>query len=93
MDWAEYETARRKSQCQWHVWQNNSFQEEGSVVGSEDVIKQYDTLPSTEDGKAYRFMVEIQLLQQEFNFHFQDICVYVWSTINLFSMAFNVFQC
>jgi hypothetical protein len=46
-------------------------------MGSEDVIKQYDTLPSTEDGKAYRFMVEIQLLRQEFNFHFQNICVYV----------------
>lgn len=36
-----------------NVWQNNSFQEEGSIVGSEDVIKQYDTLPSTEDGNAY----------------------------------------
>jgi hypothetical protein len=55
MEWAEYETTRRKSQCQWHVWQNNSFQEKGSVVGSEEVIKQYDTLPSTEDGKAHIF--------------------------------------
>jgi hypothetical protein len=55
-----------------------SFQEEGSIVGSEDVIKQYDTLPSTADGKVYRFMEEIQLLYQEFNFHFQDIyaCMY-----------------
>jgi hypothetical protein len=93
MDWADYETTRRKSQCQWNVWQNNSVQEEGSVVGSEDVIKQYDTLPSTEDGKAYRFMEEIQLLQQQFNFHFQDMCMYIWSTIHLFSVAFNVFRC
>ena len=45
-------------------------------MGSEDVIKQYNTLPSTMDGKAYRFIEEIQLLQQEFNFHFQDTCMY-----------------
>jgi hypothetical protein len=37
MDWAEYKITRKKSQCQWNVWQNNSIQEEGSIVGSKDV--------------------------------------------------------
>jgi hypothetical protein len=29
-----------------------SVQEEDSIVGPKDVIKQYDTLPSTEDGNT-----------------------------------------
>jgi hypothetical protein len=61
-------------------------------VGMATVIRQYDTLPNSENGKVdrcYEMWGRIQLFQYVFNSCFQEIRKYE-ATINIFSMPFKV---
>jgi len=48
-DLNEHHPTNSKSPCQWNVWQNNSIPDEVPTMGTETVIKQYDTLSDSEN--------------------------------------------